>query len=596
MGKPNKLSRFWQELKRRRVIHVITVYASAAFVIIELLDGLTEPLNLPPNLATIVIIVLAVAFPLVVVLSWLYDLTGEGIEKTKPFSEIREEEEKAKVPNAWKIATYASFVVIVILIVLNIIPRSDLARGKALLDKSIAVLPFENLQSDSTQLWFTDGISDVISTQLAKISGLRLIGRTSTSEYKSQKKTIREIGEELSVKYILTGSVQKYNENIRIVPKLIRVENEVLLWSQYYDGSWDQIFDIQTDIANGVVANLETVLSPAELEKVKQWGTADPDAYTFYQKGNYLLQQLGGDAGQRAIEYFKQAIAIDSTFAEAYAGTAMAYCKQANWWGTSPTDSLIISLAEDWANRALEINGDLGEPHYVLGLIKYQHEWDWEGAEREFKKGMERNPNYLQGRISYANFLTWTRKFEESIRIGRESLDMDPLNPSLYGELGFPMLFCGREDEALEIAERGLELFPDNYFLLSGKAFCYLMKGISNQYVVEYTNDLKSRLKEMSVMRYGVLGKFLVLTGQRDEAVELLNELEYSEEYRGSGKYLAMGEIYDALGENEKAIDCFEKSYIEKEPFLFMINIRLVGESIYSNPRLIKLLENMGLR
>ncbi len=178
---PNRLSHFWQELKRRRVVHVITIYASATFVIIELINNLAEPLNLPPNLLTIVVIVLAIGFPLAIILSWLYDVTSEGFEKTRPIEEANEEE-KTVVPNAWKIATFVSFVVILGLLTFNIIGGTKSLKAGDI--QSLVVLPFDNFTGDDQLENMVSGMHALLVGDIGRISEVRVLGKTTSNAYK----------------------------------------------------------------------------------------------------------------------------------------------------------------------------------------------------------------------------------------------------------------------------------------------------------------------------------------------------------------------------------------------------------------------------
>ena len=221
--KPNKLSQFWQELKRRRVVHVVTVYASAAFVIIELVNNLTEPLNLPAALSTIVIIVLAVGFPLAIVLSWLYDLTAGTIVRTKPAEDLPETE-TVRVPNAWRVATYISFVVIAGLIVLNIAGRSDLIKPGMI--QAVAVLPFNNYTGDDNLDYVADGMHASLISDIGKVNALRVTGETTSKTYKNTNKSAPQIGEELNVGVIIEPALTCWGEDVCVLIKAITTTKE----------------------------------------------------------------------------------------------------------------------------------------------------------------------------------------------------------------------------------------------------------------------------------------------------------------------------------------------------------------------------------
>jgi TolB-like protein len=556
----NKIIQFWQEFRRRKVLPFLIGYVAACFAIIEFFLNTSERYLIPESTLDLIYILAAIGLPIVIILPWF-------INRSNPVITAKE----------------------------SSVRKSQDLIDSTTLEKSIAVLPFDNLSDDATQFWFTEGISDVIINQLVKISELRVLSRTSTLKFKEEKKTIPDIGNELGVNYILEGSVQKHVDQIRITTQLIRVRNESHIWSEIYDNEWKEIFHIQTEIAKQVADKTKAMLSPQEEYQIQGFGTENTDAYTLFLKGNHLLYQLTEESIHKAIDYYKQAIDIDPLFAEAYSGMAMAYTELTSW-DVANTDPKLIPEVIGWANRAMEINDRLGEPHYSLGAMKYIHHWDWAGAEQSFIKGTELNPSYVWGRLWFANFLTFMGRFQDSIELGRQTLKLDPLNNNSYMELAASVWFNGQEEEAFDLMNRSLELNPEFLPTKSGLAQMYASKGESNQFVSEYCEETMNSLQFLPDLLIGQLGQILVPIGRHDEAVELLTELKQRAERRVGSPYLNMGIIYNALGEDENAIECFEKSYDQREPFMFMINIRLIGESIYSNPRMLDLLTKMELQ
>ena len=223
-GVPNKLSQFWQELKRRRVIHVIIVYATVAFVIIELVNNVFEPLRLPEWTPTLVILILAIGFPIVLIFSWIFDVTSEGIELTKPAKEIQKGE-KLRTPNGWKIATYVSGVIIIVLLTLNLFANRRGVKIDESLEKSVAVLPFENWSYEEEFSHLGNAIANEIITELYKIKEFRVLSHTSTMQYAGSKKTIPLIGEELGANYIIEGIVERQDNMVNIHVQVIRAKN-----------------------------------------------------------------------------------------------------------------------------------------------------------------------------------------------------------------------------------------------------------------------------------------------------------------------------------------------------------------------------------
>jgi TolB-like protein len=562
--KPNILSRFWQELKRRNVHRSLAVYAGTAFVILEATTIIFPRWGLPDWAIDIVIYLLILGAVVTITVSWIFDITQEGVKKTKSLDE-EPEGEKTVTSNSWKIATYASLVVIVALIVFNVFSRNRLSKDLLNLEHSIAVLPFENLIPDSLELWFTDGISDVISSQLTKISDFRITNRKSTLLYKGEKKTIAEIGEELSVNYIILGTAQKMGAHIRIIVQLVSVNNEAQLWSDLYDREWKDIFDIQTDIARNIAANMEAVLSSEETESIEDFGTENSDALEYYQKGNLLLYLWNEDAFRRAVDMYQRAIDLDPGFAQAYAGKVMATFELTSW-DVDESDFTLIPEAREYALKAIAIDENLGDPYYVIGCIKYLHEWDWQGAEEFYRKGMELNPNNVWARISYANLLSIMRRFEESISICEVTVKLNPLDPNSDAANGLLFQY-------------------------------YVDMGIHNQFVSEYLNDMMEDhdhdIRKVYDFELYYLFIYYASLDQRDSMKIILDECIRRTEI-GDPLYDITGEIYYALGETEKAIEFFEKSYETRQPFMYIINAEMRLEPLRSNPRFQELIRKLG--
>jgi TolB-like protein len=279
----NSLSQFWQELKRRKVVRVVTVYAASAFVILELVDILAPSLRLPDWTLNLVLILLIVGFIIAVILSWIYDIHPEGgIVKTESVKKIKTEDIPVS-SNSWKIASYISFVVIVGLIILNIIPRS----GKnEILDKSIAVLPFKNDSPDLENEYFCNGMMETILNQLVKIGDLKVMSRTEVEPYRNTTKTRKEIAGELGVANFLEGSVYKMGNRFRISVQLINSKSGFHLWSDEYEGEYtEEIFALQSNIARQVALALKAVITQEEEKSIERKPTENIEAYDLVLKG-----------------------------------------------------------------------------------------------------------------------------------------------------------------------------------------------------------------------------------------------------------------------------------------------------------------------
>jgi TolB-like protein len=319
---PGKLSRFWQELKRRRVIHVITVYASAAFVIIELINNLAEPLNFPSNLLTIIVIVLAVGFPLAIVLSWIYDLTGEGIERTKPLGEVPDEE-VVKVNNAWKIATYVSFVIIIGFISYHIISSNKHLRAGDI--QSLVVLPFENYTGDDQLENMVSSMHSLLIGDMGRISGLRVIGKTSSKIYKEADMSAKDIARELNVDAVVEGTIMCLGDSVCMQFRLVNTSGEEeQIWIGDYHEDKGQILNLYNRIAKQIAKEVMIELTPEEQRLLNKTITIDKEAFDAYLKSYAHWDDMGEEATRKAIEYLNLAIEKDPDWAPLWSGLAQA--------------------------------------------------------------------------------------------------------------------------------------------------------------------------------------------------------------------------------------------------------------------------------
>ena len=304
----NILGHFWHELKRRKVLRVITVYAAAAFVIIELTDIVAPSLGLPEWTLNLVIILLSAGFLLSVILSWIFDFkpTG-GLEKTLPVHKLQKKDQLVS-SNSWKIASILSFVVIVALIVLNIIPHTNRSTDPEIFEKSIAVLPFTNDSNDSSNIYFINGLMESILDNLQQIEDLRVISRTSVEKYRNNPKTVPEIARELNANYLVEGSGQKIGDQIFLNIQLIEASSDRHLWAEQYIREARDIFQLQIEVAKNIAAEIEAIITPEEEERIEKAPTDDLVAYDYFLKGLDHFYKGTREGLLEGIPYFEKAI------------------------------------------------------------------------------------------------------------------------------------------------------------------------------------------------------------------------------------------------------------------------------------------------
>jgi TolB-like protein/Tfp pilus assembly protein PilF len=480
----------------------------------------------------------------------------------------------------------AIVIVIVALFVFNIIGGGKQTKA---LEKSIAVLPFVNLSSDEEQVWFSDGITDIIISQLSKISDLRVLSRTSTLKYSEEQKSIGEIGKELGVNFIIEGTVQRQENKMRISVQLIRVLNEGHLWSDIYDREWIDIFDVQSEIAQRIAEELKTVLTPEEKEQVEKKQTENPEAYNLYLQGRFFWNKRTEEGLKKSVEYFEKAIAADPDYALAYAGLADAYYIQA-WWGWIPYKEG-CKHAKDLAYHALQLDKNLAEAHTVLGALLHYNDWNWEEARKELELAINLNPNFVTAHHYYSELLDILREYDESRKQINLALELDPYLPVLRA-LSYSYYYN----------EGKLNNSMDECNILQDLDSSYAQGGIHR-----YKFSIYLRLKE-DLKAVDELQKALQMDTANSEQAELVNEIYNKSGINGilnwrielqlqnpNASPLSIARYYSILDQKEEALEWLEKAVDNNYPDVADINTNPDYDRIRSESRFQALIKKMGL-
>lgn len=583
---PEKPYSFWQELKRRKVIHVISVYAAAAFALIELVGNLTEPLNLPASLSIIVIIILAIGFPLVIILSWLYDLTSGSFKRTKPLKDIPEEG-KARVPNAWKIATYVSFVVIAGLIVLNIAGRSDLI--KAGMVKSIAILPFDNYTGDENLDYVAAGLHVSLIGDIGKVSALRVRGVKSSNIYKDTDKSAPDIAKELNVDLLIEPTLISYGDTVCVLIRVIKPfpEEKQVCVAEYREDK-TKILSLWNSIAKQIADQVRIELTSQEENLLAESVVVDPEAYDAFLKGNYYWEQLHPDSLRKGMECYELAIEKDPDWAPPYAGMA-------NAWHLQGLDRRIplnqaLPKVYQYLNRALELDPNSAYAHYVAASVAFMTEWDWEKGEKEFLMAIELNPNDALTRLFYAYLLMNLRRSGEAVLQADLGKELDPLEPIVLGMHGHVMLDAGNYQSATNSVEKALSLNPHNNFAKDLSLRIYYHNE-------EYEKWIKAWLDKV---RWSDEAKAAVVNAFNEKghlaAIEKMFEL--NEKYAPDDCFMDNGikvRRYLHLGNYEKVLDIYEEIFEAQGGVPSMATNARGYDKLKNYPRYIEFLKKMNL-
>ena len=456
---------------------------------------------------------------------------------------------------------------------------------------SVAVLPFLNLSADPENEFFADGITEDVIAQLSKIRSLKVISRTSVMQFKKREQSLREIGATLQVATLLEGSVRRAGDRVRIVAQLIDAEADQHLWAETYDRQLTDIFAIQTDVALQIASALKAELSPDERTRIRREPTSDVRAYQLYLQGRHCYSRYTEESIRKGIEYFRQAIAADPDYALAHTGVAMAYAELAAGAGGGVLrPDLAFQQAKEAVSKALALDGELGEAHSVLALLKFTHDFDWAGAEREFKLALELSPGAADIYDHYGWLCAALQRNDEALALVKRAQELDPLLHR--ADVANTLLRMGRYQEALQAALRCVEFEPDYARGRSTLGWAYLKSGMPDQGLTELERAVA--LAPEYTLYLAQLGQAYALAGKTASAREVLRQLEQLSQERYVSPY-HMAYVYTGLGETDRAMDFLERAYEERAGSVYGIKGSFLFTPLHPYPRFKALLRRMNL-
>ena len=458
--------------------------------------------------------------------------------------------------------------------------------------KSIAVLPLENLSLNPEEEYFADGVTDALIGDLAKITELRVISRTSSMQYKGTKKSLPQIAGELNVDAIVEGTVQRDGERVRVRAQLIEAATDRHLWVETYDHDVRNILNLQSEIAQAIAREVQIKMSPAEQARFTPRRPVHPKAFDDYLQGRYLYWNKRTEENLRkAIAYFQSALDQDPSYSLAYA--AMADCHNAlgsvQFGALPPMEAR--SHAEKAAEKALELDPALAEAHGALGYVKH-YNWNWTAAEQELKRALELNPSYASGHMAYASYLMSTGRVEESIPASNRARELDPLSLSISVQRGFLLENARRYPEAIAQLNDVIKLDQNHYQAHWMLGHAYAANGQLNEAVASAEKAVA--LSGRAPGALGILGMIYGFAGRKDEATKILNELLQLNKRR----YVtpaALVYVYIGLQDKDQAFVWLEKCYQERSNFLAYLKVVPLADSLRSDPRYLEFVKRVGL-
>ena len=456
--------------------------------------------------------------------------------------------------------------------------------------RSLAVLPLENLSGDASQDFFADGMTDQLITDLAEISALRVISRTSIMMYKGTRKPLPEIARELNVDAVVEGTVLRSGDRVRITAQLIQAPADQHLWAESYEGDLRDTLALQNKVARAIAEQIRIELTPHEQGVLKDARVVDPKAYEDYLQGRYFWNKRTTEGLKKAVDHFNQAIARDPNYAPAYSGLADTYALLGDWQYAVMTPKEALPQAKAAALKALALDSTLSEAHTSLAFTLEGYDWDLESAGREFRRAIELNPGYATAHHWYAWHLSLLGRYDEAIAEMRKAENLDPLSLIINADLAELLLLAHSYDQSIQQSHKTIEMDPGFALAHNQLAQAYLQKQMPDEAIAELKEAVQ--LSGGSPTCTANLARAYAASGKREKAVQLLTELkERSSPGNSHAAEIAM--IYAALGDKDQAISWLEKGYDER--FNPGVLIRLGFDPLRSDPRFQDLLRRVGL-
>jgi TolB-like protein/DNA-binding winged helix-turn-helix (wHTH) protein/Tfp pilus assembly protein PilF len=461
---------------------------------------------------------------------------------------------------------------------------------KAAAIRSLAVLPLENLSGDAAQNYFSDGMTDELITDLAQISALRVISRTSVMTYKGARKPLPQIARELNVDAVVEGTVLLAGDQVRITAQLIDASTDKHLWSQSYKGDLRDTLALQDRVARAIAEQIQINLTPREQAALKSVRVVNPEAYESFLKGRYFWNKRTADGLKVALAYFNQAIEENANYAQAYSGLADTYALLGDWQYAVMTPREASPKAKAAALKAVELDSALGEAHNSLAFMLDGFDWDLDSGGKEFRRAIELSPSYATAHHWYAWHLALMNQYDEAIAEMKKAESLDPLSLIINADLAELLVLAHSYDEAIVQSRKTIEMDPNFAMAHNQLAQAYLQKHMYDQAIAELQKAVQ--LSGGSPTCIANLARAYSLSGNRSEAMKLLNDLKSSSTARYSHAS-EVAAIYASLGDKDEAMVWLEKGYAER--FNPGVLIRPGFDPLRTDPRFQDLVHRVGL-
>ncbi len=476
-------------------------------------------------------------------------------------------------------------------------PRPKVEGGRLM----IAVLPFDNLSGDPEQEYLPDGMTEEMISQLGRLNpdSLGVIARQSSIQQKNSKKTLREIGKDLRVDYIVNGSVRlskgdpasSDDDRVRITANLSQVSSNSQIWSQSYDRKLSNVLDLESEVAQAIAGEIRVKLTPQQRARLASTPPVNREAYQNYLKGRYQLNRRDLASMQHGLDYFGRAVAADPNFALAYVGIADTYHLLGFYSALPPTQA--YPEAKRAAQKALSLDDSLAEAYTTLADVQLHYEYDWKAAEQGFRNAIQRNPNYAVAHHWYAVLLALSGRSAESRTEIEHALKLDPTSLAITGDMALHYFYAGQYDQTIAQSKMCFELDPNYHMCHFWLGRAYVEKKMYAEAAAEFRRAIE--LQPENLMAVALLGHAYAVSGQPAKAREVIRNLERlsTRRYVGSSNFAI---VYCGLGEIDHALEWIERAYQQRDPLLTRMKLDPVTVPLRSDPRFADLLRRVGFQ
>jgi len=453
----------------------------------------------------------------------------------------------------------------------------------------LVVLPVQNLTGHPAQEYLTDGLTEEVIADLGSLNPQRLgvIARTSAMAYKQRSRTVQEIARELGVDYVLETSLREASGQVRFTAQLIRTQDQTHVWAHKYDRPMTDVLSLQSELARAVADEIRIGLAPEVTARLSSARPVRPEAYDAYLKGRFFWNKRTPAAMNIAENYFQQAIQADPNFAPGYAGLADCYQVMVNLEQLKSKDG--FSMARAAALKALGLDKTLAEAHTSMASIMGDFDWDWQGAETEYKRALELNPNYATAHHWYGDFLAGMGRFDEATEEFRKAQELDPLSPVIGVTLGQLDCAAGHCEQGIEQLKKTLEIDPDFAEAHEALAQIYAHLGMYQQALAEMGKERQPPAGHSALL----VGYAAAKAGHKEEALSIVRQLEKQHDFQHRDYYLSV--MYAALGDKEQAFARLESARLSHDPFMPYFRADITLGSLRSDPRYADLLRRMNM-